>query len=87
MVYNFVPSAPHDMHSDSQVGLYTVLVLQIPICEVRSDGRDNFLGALILAGLYNIPEVSYGRAVALHNVQIIVFGKSFIIETKMNSIL
>ncbi|XP_052699025.1 L-asparaginase-like isoform X2 [Crassostrea angulata] len=30
---------------------------QIPIFEVRSDGRDNFLSSLIMAGLYNIPEV------------------------------
>ncbi|KAK7505413.1 hypothetical protein BaRGS_00003158, partial [Batillaria attramentaria] len=30
---------------------------QIPIYEVRSDGRDNFLGSLIIAGNYNIPEV------------------------------
>ena len=31
---------------------------QIPSFETRSDGRDNFVGALILAGNYNIPEVS-----------------------------
>ncbi|CAH1788044.1 unnamed protein product [Owenia fusiformis] len=31
---------------------------QIPIFETRSDGRDNFLGALIIAGHYNIPEVT-----------------------------
>jgi len=30
---------------------------QIPIFEARSDGRDNFLGALIVAGSYCIPEV------------------------------
>lgn len=30
---------------------------QIPVFEVRSDGRDNFVGALILAGIYKIPEV------------------------------
>ena len=30
---------------------------QIPIFETRSDGRDNFLGALILAGQHCIPEV------------------------------
>ncbi|XP_065324330.1 L-asparaginase 1-like isoform X2 [Gordionus sp. m RMFG-2023] len=29
---------------------------QIPLVEVRSDGRDNFIGALVLA-TYNIPEV------------------------------
>ncbi|XP_074656799.1 L-asparaginase-like [Tubulanus polymorphus] len=31
---------------------------QIPIFETRCDGRDNFLGALILAGHYCIPEVT-----------------------------
>ena len=31
---------------------------QIPAFEARSDGRDNFVGALILAGNYNIPEVT-----------------------------
>ncbi|KAL8568265.1 hypothetical protein ACOMHN_040838 [Nucella lapillus] len=30
---------------------------QIPIYEVRSDGRDNFVSSLIIAGGYNIPEV------------------------------
>lgn len=30
---------------------------QVPICEMRSDGRDNLLGALLLAGLTIIPEV------------------------------
>ena len=30
---------------------------QIPIFEIRSDGRDNFLGALIMAGTYCLPEV------------------------------
>ncbi|XP_023932690.1 L-asparaginase-like [Lingula anatina] len=30
---------------------------QIPIFEIRSDGRDNLLGALIMAGNYCIPEV------------------------------
>jgi 60kDa lysophospholipase len=30
---------------------------QIPVFEVRSDGRDNFIGALVLAGTYKIPEV------------------------------
>lgn len=32
--------------------------MQIPIFETRSDGRDNFLLALLLAGQYVIPEVS-----------------------------
>ncbi|XP_030370712.1 L-asparaginase [Scaptodrosophila lebanonensis] len=30
---------------------------QIPIFETRTDGRDNFLGSLLVAGNYNIPEV------------------------------
>ncbi|BFZ07645.1 hypothetical protein BsWGS_10683 [Bradybaena similaris] len=30
---------------------------QIPIFETRSDGRDNFLASLIIAGNYSIPEV------------------------------
>jgi len=32
---------------------------QIPIFEARSDGRDNFLGALIVAGSFCIPEVRF----------------------------
>lgn len=37
----------------------TVIVTgsQIPIFEARSDGRDNFIGALVVAGSYLIPEV------------------------------
>lgn len=37
----------------------TVIVTgsQIPVFEARSDGRDNFLGALVMAGTYVIPEV------------------------------
>ena len=31
---------------------------QIPAFETRSDGRDNLVGALIMAGNYNIPEVT-----------------------------
>ena len=31
----------------------------MPISEVRNDGRDNLLGALILAGQYVVPEVSH----------------------------
>ena len=30
---------------------------QIPVAEVRSDGRENLIGALIVAGVYDIPEV------------------------------
>ena len=40
------------------VGVVVVL-LQIPLLELRSDGRDNFLGALLIAGLYIIPEVCF----------------------------
>ncbi|KRZ79592.1 L-asparaginase [Trichinella papuae] len=31
---------------------------QIPVCEVRSDGRENMIGSLIIAGNYDIPEVT-----------------------------
>lgn len=31
---------------------------QIPIFEIRSDGQDNFQGALVIAGNYSIPEVA-----------------------------
>ncbi|KAF2361802.1 L-asparaginase type I [Trinorchestia longiramus] len=31
---------------------------QIPLFETRSDGRDNFIGSVIMAGSYNIPEVT-----------------------------
>lgn len=31
---------------------------QIPVCETRSDGRDNLIGALIFAGSFDIPEVT-----------------------------
>ncbi|CAL4059591.1 unnamed protein product [Meganyctiphanes norvegica] len=31
---------------------------QIPIFETRSDGRDNFIGSVIVAGTYSIPEVT-----------------------------
>ncbi|XP_067219186.1 60 kDa lysophospholipase-like [Chanodichthys erythropterus] len=30
---------------------------QVPICEMRNDGRENLLGALLIAGQYDIPEV------------------------------
>jgi lysophospholipase len=30
---------------------------QIPVAEVRSDGREIFIGALIIAANYDIPEV------------------------------
>lgn len=31
---------------------------QIPVAEVRSDGRENMIGALIVAGNLDVPEVS-----------------------------
>ncbi|RXG69237.1 L-asparaginase 1 [Armadillidium vulgare] len=31
---------------------------QIPLFETRSDGKDNFIGSVIVAGLYPIPEVT-----------------------------
>lgn len=34
------------------------MTLQIPVAEVRSDGRENMIGALIVAGNMDIPEVS-----------------------------
>lgn len=35
-------------------------LLQVPIYEMRNDGRDNLLGALLIAGQFVIPEVSRG---------------------------
>jgi len=37
--------------------MFVSLYKQIPIFEQRSDGRDNFLAALVIAGNYSIPEV------------------------------
>lgn len=39
------------------INRYKFFFLQIPIFEVRSDGRDNFLSSLIFVGHYCIPEV------------------------------
>lgn len=36
-------------------------MLQVPLVELRSDGRDNLLDALILCGEYIIPEVMTER--------------------------
>ena len=33
--------------------------LQIPVAEVRSDGMDNLIGALVTAGNLDIPEVRF----------------------------
>ena len=30
---------------------------QIPLCEIRNDGKDNLIASLILAGFYQVPEV------------------------------
>lgn len=38
--------------------------LQVPIYEMRNDGRDNLLGALLIAGQFVIPEVRHRRRVA-----------------------
>ena len=38
--------------------LCLIFLHQIPLFETRSDGRDNFIGSLIMAGIYNIPEVA-----------------------------
>lgn len=35
-------------------------LFQVPIYEMRNDGRDNLLGALLIAGQFVIPEVSRG---------------------------
>ena len=47
--------------------LYNVLKhyssLQVPLVELRSDGRDNLLDALVLCGEYIIPEVLTGDGV------------------------
>lgn len=40
------------------LGNESFLDLQIPVCEVRSDGRENLIGALIIAGNFDIPEVT-----------------------------
>ncbi|RXG56586.1 L-asparaginase [Armadillidium vulgare] len=37
---------------------YSLTGSQIPLFETRSDGRDNFIGSVIVAGLYPIPEVT-----------------------------
>lgn len=44
-------------------------VVQVPIYEQRNDGRDNLLGALVIAGHYVIPEVSDAKT---QNPEIIV---------------
>ncbi len=38
-----------------------MLCLQVPIYEMRNDGRDNLLGALLIAGQFVIPEVRKWR--------------------------
>ena len=48
---------------------------QIPAFETRTDGRDNFIGALILAGNYNIPEVTvYFRYLLSHSKHLMHLG-------------
>ena len=50
---------------------------QIPCFETRSDGRDNFVGALILAGNYRIPEVGKYLKVASHKSFVNIKTKAF----------
>ncbi|KAJ7406642.1 60 kDa lysophospholipase [Willisornis vidua] len=38
-------------------GVISVFALQVPIYELQNDGRDNLLGALLMAGQFVIPEV------------------------------
>lgn len=53
-------------------------ILQIPCFETRSDGRDNFVGALILAGNYNIPEVCvYFRHQLMRGNRVVISFHSF----------
>lgn len=46
-------------------------IWQVPIYEMRNDGRDNLLGALLIAGQFVIPEVSF-----------LVFCKKLHLDTK-----
>ena len=39
--------------------LIEFLFSKVPIYEQRNDGRDNLLGALVIAGHYIIPEVCF----------------------------
>lgn len=34
------------------------VVFQLPVFDLRSDGSDNFVNSLLIAGNYNIPEVT-----------------------------
>lgn len=43
-------------------GLGVLVYWQVPIYEMRNDGRDNLLGALLIAGQFVIPEVSRDSA-------------------------
>lgn len=42
--------------------------LQVPIYEMRNDGRDNLLGALLIAGQFVIPEVCPMHATHLNDI-------------------
>lgn len=42
---------------------FIVLLLQLPVFDLRSDGSDNFVTSLLMAGNYCIPEV----AILFHN--------------------
>jgi L-asparaginase len=56
---------------------------QIPLCEVRSDARDNVVTALMIAGNYNVPEVCLyfgnkllrgNRSTKISSDELIAFG-------------
>ena len=46
---------------------------QIPAFETRSDGRENLVGALIIAGNFCIPEVGTIIVLFLINLQVVVY--------------
>lgn len=57
--------------------LIEFLFSKVPIYEQRNDGRDNLLGALVIAGHYIIPEVCF---LALPLLKEISTGKQGTIE-------
>lgn len=56
----------------------------MPIYELRNDGRDNLLGALLIAGQYVIPEVRKWRwhVVANHLYDVRLLAKFKLAATK-----
>lgn len=43
--------------TEVRISFKDAFCLQVPIYEMRNDGRDNLLGALLIAGQFVIPEV------------------------------